>query len=132
MPKTVSTSIGMIVILSLLLGACAPAAAPTPAPGVAFTPTAPAGLAPTPLPATPEPQLSEKPRYGGILRIPQKYETPTFDLHQASTIGALHPIAPMYNMLVQQDTQDYTKIVPDLAEKWEVTPDGLTWTLYLA
>jgi peptide/nickel transport system substrate-binding protein len=36
-----------------------------------------------------------------------------------------------YNTLVTLDENDISKIVPDLAERWEVSPDAKTFTFYL-
>lgn len=43
----------------------------------------------------------------------------------------LMPLGPTYSLLVQNDPLHETKIVPDLAERWEVSPDGKTYTFYL-
>ncbi len=36
-----------------------------------------------------------------------------------------------YRKLIVPDTADPTRIAPDLAEKWEVSPDGMTFTFHL-
>ncbi|MDP2952768.1 MAG: ABC transporter substrate-binding protein, partial [Chloroflexota bacterium] len=58
-------------------------------------------------------------------------DPPNFDAHQNTSINMLGPLGPAYNLLVQYDDQDPSKIVPDLAEKWDVSPDGsaITFTL---
>jgi peptide/nickel transport system substrate-binding protein len=58
-------------------------------------------------------------------------DPPSFDAHQESTYQTLHPASPCYNLLVQYDPKDHTKIIPDLAERWEVSPDGKVYTFYL-
>lgn len=57
---------------------------------------------------------------------------PDFDVHQASTVYFYLMIAnPCYNSLVTWDNVDHNKMVPDLAKRWEVSADGLTYTFYL-
>jgi peptide/nickel transport system substrate-binding protein len=73
----------------------------------------------------------ETPRYGGLLTQDTFADPPHFDLHQSETIAALLPLAPCYNRLVQYDPFDVTKIVPDLAERWEISPDGKVYTFSL-
>jgi len=89
------------------------------------------GCAPQQAPAQPAPPAEESPRYGGVLTAYLETDPPNFDLHQNSSWVALHPVAPCYNQLVQFDPHDHTKIIPDLAEGWEVSPDGKTYTFYL-
>src|SRR5678815_1733690 len=47
--------------------------------------------------------------------------------------GTVHPIAPHYNTLLRMDPTDRTgtRPVPDLAESWTISPDGMTYTLKL-
>lgn len=73
----------------------------------------------------------ETPRYGGLLTQDTFADPPHFDLHQSETIAALLPLAPCYNRLVQYDPFDVTKIVPDLAERWDISQDGKLYTFSL-
>ncbi len=60
-------------------------------------------------------------------------DPPDFDVHQASTVYFFLMVAnPCYNSLVTWDNVDHNKMVPDLAKKWELSPDGLTYTFYLS
>ena len=52
-------------------------------------------------------------------------------MHQESLALMLIPLAPNYSLLVQLDPKDPEKVIPDLAERWEVSPDGKTYTFYL-
>ncbi|MDP2952572.1 MAG: ABC transporter substrate-binding protein, partial [Chloroflexota bacterium] len=149
---------GKLVVLSLVLAAllaaaCAPAAAPTPpptpkpaAPAVVSTPTtapAPAPTqapAPTPRPvvtgptptAAPAPQPSgDQPRYGGVLRLSSKEDPIDYDLHQRVSYNDLQPLAPVYSLLLRTNPKDETGVLPDLAERWEISPDGKTYTFFL-
>jgi len=74
---------------------------------------------------------AEEPRYGGVLTQDTFADPPHFDLHQSETITALLPLAPCYNRLIQYDPLDVTKIIPDLAERWQISPDGKLYTFYL-
>ncbi|MBI2909491.1 MAG: hypothetical protein HYX92_17740 [Chloroflexi bacterium] len=122
--------IAVLTVLGLLLAACAPAAAPTPKPALpspaptkvgAATPEAkPAAPAATPKPA------GETPKYGGIFTTTV---TNMASLDPQQDTGAVYMnVAPMYTTLVQGHPLTNDKIVPGLAEKWEMSQDGLAWT----
>jgi len=89
------------------------------------------GCAPQQATPTQPAATEEKPRYGGILTAYLETDPPNFDLHQNSSWVAIHPLAPCYNQLVQFDPHDHTRIIPDLAERWEISPDGKVYTFYL-
>jgi peptide/nickel transport system substrate-binding protein len=76
-------------------------------------------------------EAAEEPRYGGILTQSTFADAPHFDLHQSETIAALLPLAPCYNRLAQYDPFDPTRIIPDLAERWQQSPDGKLYTFHL-
>jgi len=75
----------------------------------------------------------DKPRSGGELIFLVPSEPPSYDGHKEGTFGVVHPLAPHYNTLLRIDPFDRTgaKVVPDLAESWTVSPDGLTYRLKL-
>jgi peptide/nickel transport system substrate-binding protein len=75
----------------------------------------------------------EKPRLGGELIFLVPSEPPTYDGHAEGTFGVVHPLAPHYNTLLRVDPFDKTgtKPVTDLAESWNVSKDGLTYTIKL-
>jgi len=73
----------------------------------------------------------EKPRYGGVLTAWTAADPPNYDVHQNSTYQVLHPLAPCFNLLVKFDPMDPNKVVGDLAERWEISPDGKIYTFYL-
>ncbi|MGE3536006.1 MAG: ABC transporter substrate-binding protein [Candidatus Tectimicrobiota bacterium] len=56
---------------------------------------------------------------------------PHFDMHRDTTYIIAQPVGPIYNGLLTFDVYDNEKLVGDLAERWEVTPDGkrITFTL---
>ncbi|MFH1485407.1 MAG: ABC transporter substrate-binding protein [Chloroflexota bacterium] len=139
--RKLSAILTFAAISGLLLVSCTPAAAPTAtpkpaAPAPTKAPAAPAAKPTTPpaaKPAAPSPTpkaAAEQPRYGGILSISFPADPPSFDIHQETTAAALEPLCPAYDTLIQTDLRTW-KIVGDLAERWEVSPDGLTYTFYL-
>ena len=75
----------------------------------------------------------ERPRYGGELIFPVPSEPPSYDGHREGTFGTVHPLAPLYNTLLRIDPGDRTgtRPVPDLAESWTVSPDGMTYAFRL-
>src|SRR5437762_9767192 len=75
----------------------------------------------------------DKPRSGGELIFVVPSEPPSYDGHKEGTFGTVHPLAPHYNTLLRIDPFDRTgtKVVPDLAESWTISRDGLTYTLKL-
>ncbi|MBI2906524.1 MAG: ABC transporter substrate-binding protein [Chloroflexi bacterium] len=135
------------VLVPLLLAACAPAAVPavTAKPAVpaakapvAETPASKPAVAPpkleAPLPTPPSatPKLAvEEPRYGGILAIAAYANPVSYDMIQESVVQSVSPIAPCYSGLVQHDPLDQTKVIGDLAKKWDMSPDGMSYTFYL-
>ncbi len=56
---------------------------------------------------------------------------PDFDIHYQGTYIAAQPIGPLYNGLLTFDVYDNEKIVGDLAERWEIAPDGKQITFAL-
>jgi peptide/nickel transport system substrate-binding protein len=69
------------------------------------------------------------PKRGGALRIAVGVTTPNYDIQQG---GAAHVLCMVYNNLVRLNLIDGLRsVVPDLAESWEVSDDGLTYTFAL-
>jgi len=72
------------------------------------------------------------PKYGGVLRWAGLADAPFFDLHQCDTAACATPLEPMYDTLLRYNPLDGGKtVIPDLAYKWEVSSDGLTYTFHL-
>ncbi|MBI2907229.1 MAG: hypothetical protein HYX92_06190 [Chloroflexi bacterium] len=121
--------------LALLTASCAPAAAPAPAPTTKpAAATAPAAtLAPKSQPtpaapgATPKPAAAE-PRYGGILTTEAGNEPPHFDVDQTRNPYTVWYIGMAYNSIMEYDPLNPSKIIGDLAQSWEMSPDGKTYT----
>ncbi|MBS0244862.1 MAG: ABC transporter substrate-binding protein, partial [Proteobacteria bacterium] len=82
--------------------------------------------------AIPGGALAQAPKRGGILNYAVVAEPPTTDCHETGTFAMVHPVAPQYSTLLKfSGPYDNEKIVGDLAESWEVSKDGLTYTFKL-
>ncbi|MCS7294981.1 MAG: ABC transporter substrate-binding protein, partial [Dehalococcoidia bacterium] len=79
---------------------------------------------------TPTP-TTEAVRRGGILHFNLPGDPTNFDLHQAATSTDLWCIGPCFDTLLQFDPNDQTKILPDLAMRWDVSSDGMAYTFTL-
>src|SRR2546423_1100475 len=74
---------------------------------------------------------AEQPGKGGTIVWAVHEGMPTFDIHYETTYIAAQPIGPIYNGLLTFDVYDNEKIVGDLAEHWEIAPDGKRITFAL-
>lgn len=83
--------------------------------------------------ATVAPRFSfaQTPKRGGTLRISNGGDPPDFDLHQSATYLTQFVGAPCYSTLLRIDPNDYDKLIPDLAEKYDVSADGKSVTFQL-
>src|SRR5262252_9815704 len=68
---------------------------------------------------------------GGTLRYGVHNAPAHFDVHQSGTVANIGPQAPMYDCLIRRDPRDGQSIIPDLAWKWDISPDGKKYTFYL-
>jgi ABC-type transport system substrate-binding protein len=112
--------------------AVAPDATPTATPPPAATvrptntpaPTAVARTAPTPVPSGP-------PKYGGTARMGAYADTKDWDPLGSASLSSVISYSQLYNQLVQFDTVETSEVAPDLAESWELNPDGTVYTFHL-
>ncbi len=74
---------------------------------------------------------AEPPSKGGTIIWAVHEGMPDFDIHYQGTYIAAQPIGPIYNGLLTFDVYDNEKIVGDLAERWEIAPDGKRITFAL-
>jgi len=75
---------------------------------------------------------ADTPKRGGTLNFAVVAEPPTTDCHATTTFAMVHPVAPQYSTLLAfTGPHDNLKIEGDLAESWEVSKDGLTYTFKL-
>jgi oligopeptide transport system substrate-binding protein len=56
-------------------------------------------------------------------------EPDTLDAHRAQTIAAFNVLRDLYEGLLTEDAEG--RLVPGMAERWETSDDGLTWTFHL-
>jgi peptide/nickel transport system substrate-binding protein len=74
---------------------------------------------------------AEQPDRGGTVIWAVHEGMPHFDIHAEGSYILAQPVGPLYNSLLTFDLYNNEKIVGDLAERWEVAPDGkqITFTL---
>ncbi|MBI2908627.1 MAG: ABC transporter substrate-binding protein [Chloroflexi bacterium] len=118
-------------LAGLMYAGCAPAAAPT-----ATAPAAAAAARPvdssrpaTPA-ATPKPPGAQA-QYGGILTRAVNRDVSSFDVQREEGADASTTIFNVYQGLVRLHPIEHEKIMPELAEKWDVSPDGKVYTFAL-
>ena len=73
----------------------------------------------------------ETPRRGGVFALNLTGDLPNFDPISNTTGTVLTAIGPCYNGLVINDPQNPDKIIGDLAQSWEMSPDGKALTFRL-
>src|SRR6266511_5824700 len=64
------------------------------------------------------------PKYGGTLRYGILSAPAHFDVHQSGTVANMASQGPMYDNLIRRHPLDCQTIIPDLAQSWEIAPDG--------
>ena len=99
-------------------GAAAFIASRLPAPGAAFAQD---------MTVRPDPAAKR----GGTLRYAVHNAPAHFDVHQSGTVANIGPQSPMYDTLLRRSPKDGQTIIPDLAQRWEISPDGKKYTFYL-
>jgi peptide/nickel transport system substrate-binding protein len=75
------------------------------------------GLIAAALPAT---AWSQTPKSGGTLLLSSGGDPPTLDMHQSATYLTEFVGSPCFSTLLRIDPTDINKLVPDLADKYEV------------
>jgi peptide/nickel transport system substrate-binding protein len=68
---------------------------------------------------------------GGTLRYAVHNAPAHFDVHQSGTVANIGPQSPMYDTLLRRHPKDGQTIIPDLAWRWEISPDGKKYTFHL-
>jgi peptide/nickel transport system substrate-binding protein len=82
------------------------------------------------------PEVDDKPRRRGTLRIGWHQDLLTFDPTASTSAGALMVLNMVCNRLLgsrgNADLDPFTRqLEPELAASWERSPDGLTYTIHL-
>ncbi len=136
--KKFYTLLAVILLASMVLAACAPAAtqapteeavAPEPTEAPAEPTEAPAESEPTEAPAEPEP-TEEPMEEGGTLIFAQSADAGTLDPALETSANSLAPAFHIYEGLTQFEPGTTTPI-PALATGWEASEDGIEWTFTL-
>jgi peptide/nickel transport system substrate-binding protein len=141
MKMRIFATFSIVVILLGLLGACAPAATPTPAPAAPAPATAapavvpPTQAPPTAVPPTEVPPTAAKPQGAAsdpkTLYVLTPLDTQTLDPAVNYDFSGGFFLINCYEGLVKAVGSKDAKITPALAESWVVSPDGLTYTFKL-
>jgi peptide/nickel transport system substrate-binding protein len=71
------------------------------------------------------------PKRGGVLNRRLNVDPPSFDTLENAAGVVMYSTGPCYNGLVRYSELDPEKIVPDLAESYEISPNGLAYTFTL-
>ena len=73
------------------------------------------------------------PKSGGVFRASGLSNPLGFDIHQQSSFAIIYSMTPLYNNLVRFDPFEtsMSTVIPDLANSWDVSDDGLTFTFHL-
>ena len=106
----------------------APAATPAPQPTqvLAAQPTQPPAARPTSPPAA---AAGSQPKRGGVLKVGMQADPTSLDPQKTSLTALFHVTEHIYSALVRLKP-DLT-VEPDLAEKWDISADGKTYTFTL-
>ena len=87
----------------------------------------PASAQETESPVKPDPAAKR----GGTLRYAVHNAPAHFDVHQSGTVANIGPQSPMYDTLLRRHPKDGQTIIPDLAWKYEISPDAKKYTFHL-
>ena len=74
---------------------------------------------------------TQTPTRGGTLEFAVVGWPNTLDCHAATSYAVLHYVSPHYSLLVKFDQDRYPNVKGDVAESWQVSPDGRTYTFRL-
>lgn len=102
--------------------------------GVAGAAAVVAARLPAPAPASAQ-DMTVRPeagaKRGGTLRYAVHNAPAHFDVHQSGTVANVGPQSPMYDTLLRRSPKDGQTIIPDLAWKWDISPDNRKYTFHL-
>ncbi|MBM4332760.1 MAG: hypothetical protein FJ117_16365 [Deltaproteobacteria bacterium] len=72
-----------------------------------------------------------KPKYGGRLRIGERYASPGLDAHRNQSFSEFQNYLLMYNALTIMGPLPQVRMYPDIAKSWEVSDNGRTFVFAL-
>jgi peptide/nickel transport system substrate-binding protein len=73
---------------------------------------------------------ADKPVKGGVLSFVVGSKIPSYDGHQETTFGMIHPIRPFYSLLIRinpENPQSTTDFICDLCEKYSIKDGGKSY-----
>ena len=73
----------------------------------------------------------DAPRRGGTLIYAVNSEAPNYDCVATTSYVAVQTVGVHYSRLLRYDPQNYPAVIPDAAESWSISPDGLAYTFKL-
>ena len=73
----------------------------------------------------------KKPRYGGRLRVGERYGSPGLDAHRNQIFIDHQNYCLMYNALTDLGSLPQVNIYPDVAKSWEISKDGRDYVFLL-
>ena len=97
--------------------------------GAVSSEASPLSTEPTPVPSEPTATApASEPTTGGVFRR-QWADPPTLDPHLTTDTTSSFVVVELFSGLVTLNTD--LELVPDIAERWEISADGLQYTFYL-
>lgn len=69
-----------------------------------------------------------EPKHGGVLTVVTSGDPPNFDPFAHTSSFVLRIVAACYNTLIMMNPEQPDEIIGDLAESWEQSDDGLSYT----
>ena len=124
------TPLPLLFALFLMIGVGCGAseqATQVPAPAETMAPSSQA----TAVPAPAEAMTMAEGKSGGHVRMSAYADTKDWDPKGSSSLSSVQAYSQLYNQVVQYGTTDTSEIVGDLAESWELSNDGATYTFKL-
>jgi ABC-type transport system substrate-binding protein len=82
-------------------------------------------------PAPPTVEPAGEPKVGGVLKFARNFETQDLNPMGSVDNGSIFIKVQIFNTLVEADPDTLPEVGPGLAESWEQSEDGLTWTFHL-
>jgi peptide/nickel transport system substrate-binding protein len=125
----------LVVALAVVAAGCggdqaAEPAAPAP-PSEEPAPPSEEPAPPSEEPAPPAEEPSGEPKVGGVLKFARNFETQDLNPMGSVDNGSIFVKVQVFNTLVEADPDTLPDVGPGLAESWEQSEDGLTWTFHL-
>lgn len=119
----VALGVSLLVTSAIACGSAGPAMEipPTPTPETRAVGEAQAGLM--------RQEVTKPASQGGSLNLRKEREMVDFDPHMSISTNDIQNNMNLYSQLISQQNQN--PIRPDLAERWEISPDGAKYTFHL-